>query len=178
MLKNTENSYGSVAKTLHWVSALIVIGLFSVGIWMVELDYYSEWYKTAPHYHKSTGILLAIVIIFRLIWKSINPTPKALSNHARWEVKLAHIVHWVLYLGLFGLFASGYLISTADDRPIEVFNLFSVPGFGSFIENQEDIAGAIHKWVAYGLIAMVLLHLIGAIKHQVIDRDSTLRRMF
>lgn len=72
---------------------------------------------------------------------------------------------------------SGYLISTADDRGIEVFMFFVVPGFGSFFENQEDIAGLVHQWLAYILIALSLLHAMAAVKHHVIDKDNTLNRM-
>lgn len=72
---------------------------------------------------------------------------------------------------------SGYLISTADERPIEVFGWFSVPSFGSFIDNQEDIAGTIHEWLAYVLIALASVHALAALKHHFIDKDNTLKRM-
>ncbi len=178
MIKNTEQDYGLVAKGLHWLVALVVFALFGVGYWMVELDYYSEWYKTAPHYHKSVGILLAMTVTFRLFWRWINPSVKALPVHKKWEVTLAHWVHGILYGLLFALFISGYLISTADGRAIEVFYWFDIPALGEFIENQEDIAGAFHKWIAYTLMAIVGLHLAGALKHHVIDKDETLKRMF
>ncbi len=177
MLKNTAQHYGLVSRLLHWLVALVVFGLFGVGYWMVELDYYSEWYKTAPHYHKSVGILLALTMIFRLIWRLTNPTVQPLSSHKKWEVTLAHWAHGTLYVLLFALFISGYLISTADGREIEVFNWFGVPALGEFIENQEDIAGAFHKWIAYTLMAIVGLHLAGALKHHFFDKDKTLTRM-
>jgi cytochrome b561 len=73
---------------------------------------------------------------------------------------------------------SGYLISTADGRAISVFGWFSVPATIQGISNQEDIAGAIHWYGGCFLMAMVGLHALGAIKHQIIDQDGTLSRMF
>jgi cytochrome b561 len=84
----------------------------------------------------------------------------------------------VLYLGLFGVMISGYLISTADGRGIEVFGLFSVPATLTGIPQQEDIAGAIHEYLAWGLVIFAALHGLAALKHHFIDRDSTLLRMF
>lgn len=177
MWKNTEAGYGSISKLLHWFSALTVFALFAAGFWMVELTYYSQWYKTAPHWHKSVGILLLIATLFRLIWRTFNVSPKAIASHSplvRMSSLLAHISIYVLLLILM---CSGYLISTADNRPIEVFNWFSVPSMGEIFNKQADIAGLIHEYVAYALIALSILHAMAAIKHHLIDKDETLKRM-
>jgi cytochrome b561 len=177
MLKNTATKYGVMAKTLHWVSALAVIGLFAVGFWMVDLTYYSQWYKTAPMWHKSVGILLLITTLFRVFWRFYSPAPEAIATHSK-QVKLASsLAHIAIYTLLFSLMISGYLISTADDRPIEVFNWFNVPALGELFTDQADIAGLIHEYLAYSLIGLSLLHAVAAIKHHFIDKDDTLKRM-
>jgi cytochrome b561 len=84
----------------------------------------------------------------------------------------------LLYLLLFFIVVTGYLISTADNRGIEVFNWFVVPGFGEFFDHQADRAGLVHEWLAYSLIGLVLLHALGALKHHFIDKDATLKRMW
>jgi cytochrome b561 len=155
--------------------ALTVIGLFALGLWMVELSYYDPWYRRAPDLHKSIGILLFLTMLLRLIWRMINPQP--LTEGKPREKKLAHTVHGLLYLLLFSLMISGYLISTADGRAIDVFNLFSVPAIISGLENQEDIAGLVHQILGYSLIALVVLHALAALKHHFVDRDQTLKRM-
>ena len=73
--------------------------------------------------------------------------------------------------------ASGYFISTADGRPIQVFNWFEVPAYALGIEQQEDIAGAIHWYLALTLMFLVFLHTAGALKHHLVDKDETLKRM-
>ena len=72
---------------------------------------------------------------------------------------------------------SGYLISTADGRGIEVFDFFVIPALGSIIENQEDLAGLVHKWLAYLLVSLATLHALAALKHHFIDKDNTLNRI-
>jgi cytochrome b561 len=118
-----------------------------------------------------------MLMVIRLIWRYKQLVPDHLASHSNLERKAGKLIHSVLYLLIFIIMIAGYLISTADDRGIEVFDLFIIPGFGSFIENQEDIAGLIHKWVAYLLITLVLLHALAALKHHFIDKDNTLNRM-
>lgn len=72
---------------------------------------------------------------------------------------------------------SGIMISTADGRDIWIFDWFAVPFPNAFIDDQADIAGFIHQYLAYSLIGLVVLHAAGAIKHHVIDKDNTLKRM-
>jgi cytochrome b561 len=175
MWRNTEHHYGLISISLHWLVALTVIGLFALGLWMVELGYYDPWYRRAPDLHKSIGILLFLTMLLRLVWRTSNPQP--FSEGKPLEKKLAHTVHGLLYVLLFSLMISGYLISTADGRAIDVFNLFSVPAIISGLENQEDIAGLVHQILGYSLIALVVLHALAALKHHFIDRDQTLKRM-
>lgn len=177
MLKNSPSHYGIVSVVLHWLVALVVFGLFAAGFWMVDLSYYSQWYRTAPHWHKSTGILLAMVMLLRLLWRWLSPPPQALATHRSWERKTAAVVQCCLYLGIFVLVLSGYLISTEDGRPIAVFDWFEVPALGALFTHQADIAGLIHEYVSYGLIALAVLHGLAALKHHYIDKDHTLKRM-
>lgn len=176
MLKNSNDRYGLISTYLHWLSALLIIGLFAVGYWMVDLNYYSEWYRTAPHYHKSFGLLLLFLTIGRVIWKFTNISPKAITN-TKLETTAVKGAHSLLYIGLLTLLISGYLISTADGRGIDFFNVFTLPSLGELFANQEDVAGLIHEYVAYGLIGLALLHAIAALKHHFISKDDTLKRI-
>lgn len=177
MLKNSTQGYGLIAIVIHWLVALAVFGLFALGYWMVDLGYYSDWYQTAPMLHKSIGLCLFSVMLFRLGWRLINPKPHGLSNHQAWEKTLAKLGHLALYLLLFCLMISGYLISTADGRAISVFGWFDVPALLSGLPQQEEIAGDVHEILAWSLIALSAGHALAALKHHFIDKDSTLSRM-
>lgn len=169
--------YSPAARTFHWLSALMIFALFGVGVWMRTLDYYHPWYQPAPDLHKSFGIVLAVIILVRFAYRFIQAAPKPLNSHKVWEIKLAHFIHGLLYVGLLIIFISGYLIGTSEGRGVIVFDLFEVPALITPFEDQEDIAGFIHEWGAYCLMAAVGLHIVGALKHTFIDKDATLKRM-
>lgn len=177
MLKNSGTQYGVVSKVVHWVVALSVVGLFAVGYWMVELSYYSPWYRTAPYWHKSIGVLLALLMLGRLLWRYYSPPPKALASHGLWTRRAAKVMQLGLYLTILILVGSGYLISTADGRPIAVFDWFSVPSLGMLFPRQTDIAGVVHEFAAYSVLVLAGGHAGAALKHHVIDKDNTLKRM-
>ena len=174
---NTIKAWGWLAMAFHWLTALTVICMFIFGLWMTDLNYYHPWYTTAPDIHKSTGITLLFLTLLRLVWRSINLTPTPLDSHTRFEIKAARLAHILLYVLLFCMMLSGYLISTADGRAIEVFKLFEIPAIIYGIEHQEDIAGDIHLVLAIMLIGLALIHAGAAIKHHLIDKDRTLKKM-
>lgn len=173
--RNTDTRYGAVSIGLHWLIAAAAVGLFALGAWMVELTYYDPWYQRAPQLHKSIGVLLFGVVLARLAWRHVNPHPRPLGTALQHRIAVG--VHRLLDGLLFALAVSGYLISTADGRPIGVFELFSVPATLSGLEHQADIAGWVHKLLAYALLGVTALHAGAAIKHHFVDRDNTLRRM-
>lgn len=175
--RNNSSRYGLVSIFMHWLVALVVFGLFALGYWMVGLDYYSSWYKTAPDLHKSIGLLLFAVMSARLLWRLFSPPPASLPSHGRITRLASKLGHSVLYLGLFVLMVAGYLISTADGRGIEVFGLFEVPATITSIPRQEDIAGLVHEYLAWALVIFAGVHGVAALKHHFIDRDRTLMRM-
>jgi cytochrome b561 len=176
-LTNSFSGYGWISIALHWVIAVCIIGLFALGLWMVDLSFYSPWYHDAPAIHKSLGVLLIGLMALRLVWRWGNPTPKPPANHSRFVTFAAHSAHALLYLLVFALGVSGYFISTAEGHGIDVFNWFTVPAYPLGIENQADIAGEFHYWIAVTLIVLAGVHMLAALKHHFIDKDVTLKRM-
>ncbi|KXJ55665.1 cytochrome b [Neptuniibacter pectenicola] len=175
-LTNDATSYGWGPVIMHWFIALAVIGLYPLGWYIESLDYYDPAYKTIPVWHKSIGILVAVTLLVRIVWRLFNKPPSPLPQPAALELA-AKVAHGLLYILLLITVTSGYLISTADGRAIEFFNLISIPALPVGIENQEDIAGEIHFIVATSLILLAALHAAAALKHHFIDKDSTLKRM-
>jgi cytochrome b561 len=177
MWRNTDDGYGLVAVVLHWLVAVVVVGLFALGLWMVELTYYDAWYRRSADIHKGVGILLFFVVLARLGWRLVNPRPAPEPTHSRLERGAAAVTHALLYVLLFAVMAAGYLISTADGRAIDVFGLFSVPAIIAGLPGQADVAGDVHLALAIALIVLAGIHSLAALKHHFIDRDRTLFRM-
>jgi cytochrome b561 len=157
--------------------AAAVVTLFTLGLYMTSLDYYDPWYRRAPHLHRSFGVLVMAVLALRLVWRWTNPLPAPPAGSSALARRLAPLVHRLLYLLLCCIGISGYLISTADGRSVEVFDWFAVPAVIPAIDNMEDYAGLVHLGLAITMISAASLHALAALKHHFLDKDQTLRRM-
>ncbi len=174
---NDQHNYGWGFIAIHWLMALSIIGLYALGLYIDSLSYYDPEYRTVPHIHKSIGMLVILALGVRLIWRVGNRTPEELPQ-PKLLTLATKAVHTLLYLLMVVALISGYMISTADGRAIEVFSWFSVPAFSTGIDNQEDIAGAIHWYSTTALIVLAGLHALAALKHHFVNKDATLKRIF
>lgn len=175
-LKDTAESYGLTSRLLHWVMALVVIGMYPLGLYIDSLSYYDEAYRTVPHWHKSIGMILLGLLLMRIIWRMLNKSPTPVEQPRLLQLATS-TAHSILYLLMLAALVSGYLISTADGRPIGVFNWFEIPALPALVENQEDIAGELHYWITTSLIGLAAVHVLAALKHHFINKDKTLTRM-
>ncbi|AWB67045.1 cytochrome b [Saccharobesus litoralis] len=169
--------YSILTRILHWLSAIILLSLFALGTWMVDLNYYHDWYKTAPDIHKSLGMLLLLITVIRLINITQHRKLTLSPDIAKWQVLIAKGTHCLLYLLIFCLLVSGYLISTADGRAISIFGLIDIPALLSQGESQAELAGLVHEYLAYSIISLAIVHALAALKHHFINRNDTLKRM-
>lgn len=176
-MKNTENRYGWMSMSIHWLVALAVFGLFGLGLWMTSLSYYSPWYQKAPVIHMTVGVVLLLLMTFRVIWRFATPQPKALDTHSGLVRFMSKAGHLGLYLLLFTVMISGYLIFTADGDPITLMGGIELPAIISDLPKQADTAGAIHFYGAWALVLLAGGHGLAALKHHFVDKDATLKRM-
>ncbi|RUO79873.1 cytochrome b [Idiomarina tyrosinivorans] len=174
--RNSSQVYGLVAVLFHWLSALAIYGLFFLGWWMLTLTYYDQWYHLGPWWHKSIGVLLLLATLLRVLWKLINPSP--VLEGGRWERIGARFGHLLLYLLLFVVLISGYLIPTAEGEGIAVFDSITFPPFFSGLTYDSTLIGKIHWYSAVILVILSLGHALFAIKHHWFDQRDTLLRIF
>jgi len=175
MLRNTISSYGLVSIMLHWLMAIAIFAMFALGYWMTTLTYYDRWYHDAPDIHKAIGGLLLLLLLFRFVWRLLNPRLELLG--AWWEQMVALSVQRLHYVLMFTVLITGYLIPTAEGVGIDVFGLFTLPATLSFDQQQADFIGKIHWASAWAMMALAGLHAGAAMKHHLIDKDITLLRM-
>ena len=176
MVKKHPNSYSSGSKFFHWLIALIVI-LMLVGSFFLE-DLPKEYIGSAFMMHKSFGITVLFLMLLRLFWLGISGKVPLPATVPRWERVVSHFVQYALYLFLILMPLSGWIMSVAANKIPYYFGLFhfSLPG----IEPSKDLAVLMkqtHNIMAWIIIALVVLHIAGAIKHHFIDKDEVLRRM-
>lgn len=183
----TPSRYTTVAIVLHWLVALL-IALNVALIWSVN-DLPDGWVRPAIDTHKSLGVTILGLAILRVLWRFANPPPALPGAYPRWEKISAHGVHAALLLLLFGLPLSGWTQDSAWKNaasfPMQWFYLFTWPrlGFIMSLDPQTKlivygIAGRTHVLLSYALYALFLLHVGGALKHQLIDRKPELQRMW
>ena len=96
----------------------------------------------------------------------------------KWELLAANLMHGLLLLGVFLVLLTGYLIPTSEGKGVMIFDWFEVPALVSGLQQQEDRAGLVHQYVAYLVMGLVVLHLLAALKHHLINKDRTLLRIF
>jgi cytochrome b561 len=174
---NTPDQYGFAAKGLHWLIAALIIALLGIGWWMVDLSYYDPWYHDALNWHKSLGIILGLLVIFKLLWNLYDKPPRPQANLSGFERGASRFVHSILRWAILIIPITGFLVSTSEGAAVDVFNWFSVPAFMQVDDSARDTAINIHYYFAYALMALVALHAAAAIKHQFIDKKGTLKRM-
>ncbi len=176
-MRDTRAKYGGISILLHWVSAAVIVGLFALGVYMVELTYYDPLYNRLPFLHKSIGLLHAGLFLFWVGWRLANPWPAPVAGTGMVEARVARAVKHLFYWLIAVVIVSGYLIPTAAGAPVSVFGWFDVPALVSDLPRQEDFAGAVHRFASYALLALASLHATAALKHHCVDRDGSLRRM-
>ncbi len=173
-IKNSETHYGAIAIILHWIMAILLIGLLAFGLYMVSLPISLEKLKLYG-WHKEYGILALMLVVVRSIWRVTNIIPRL--SLPLWEKIAARTVHWSFYGFMFAMPITGWLITSAAGLPASFFGWFVLPNLISPNPDLMNLFQEIHKWLGYGLIATITLHFCAALKHHFINKDDILRRM-
>jgi cytochrome b561/polyisoprenoid-binding protein YceI len=175
-LKNTKEKYGLIARGFHWLIALLIFCLLIVGFFMGSMSFGPDKLQVIG-LHKSFGIAVLFLGALRIIWRTITPPPPSLSTHAWYEKILAKTIHIVFYFCIIAMPLSGWVMSSAGEYPVRVFGVFNLPAIAPKNHDLFEAMKEVHELLAYGLIASILLHIVGAVKHQIIERDATMQRM-
>jgi cytochrome b561 len=174
IIRNTKYHFGLISILLHWIMAILLIGLLVLGIYMVNLPISLQKLKMYG-WHKEYGLLALALVIVRILWRWINITPEL--SLPLLEKIAARSVHYTFYVLMFALPVSGWIITSAAGLPASFFGLFVLPTLVAPNEETRILFQEIHRWVGYGLIAIIVLHVSAALKHHFINKDDILRRM-
>lgn len=174
--KNTQTTYGSVAKFMHWTAFLLVAALLAAGFIMTDMDSSPDKFRIYG-LHKSFGITVLCLMLLRLSWKLCNVTPSLPDAMRRIEKFMAHAAHWLLYALLIAMPLSGWLMSSAAGFPVSVFGWFTLPDLVAPDTHLKRDMADLHEFLALVIIAVVTLHALAALLHHFYHKDNILRRM-
>lgn len=176
-LRSSEHTWGSVTRTLHWLIALAVVGLFCVGWYMKGLPNTPGKVKVYA-LHKSMGLTVLALVALRIAWRIAEAVrPAHPPGMPAWQARASAAVHLGLYAVMLGMPLSGWWFNSAANFPLRWFGLFKVPALAGADAGAKALAGAIHFYGAWLLALLFVLHVAGALKHHFVDRDMVLRRM-
>ncbi len=175
-IKNSATQFGLVSRMNHLVSAILVLSLIGTGLFMHDIDDF-KLKDSLYTLHHSMGIALFGLMLLRFFWLKISPNPPQLS-HNKLEHILAHSVKGMLYLTLLIMPILGWVVANSDGAEVRFFNLFSLPNIVNESESLHDITKEIHESIAFLILALISLHIAGALKHHFVYKDNTLKRMF
>ena len=189
--------YTKIAIILHWLIAFGILGMFAFGWYMTGLPRESpeqmsydlfDWgiytweltKESSPrafyfNLHKSIGITLLGLIVIRILWRITHNPPALLTSYKAWERKLSTSAHHLLYLLMVLVPLSGLIMSVAGKYGVKWFGLDFIAG----IENKpiREIFHETHEIAGLIFLAIIVLHILGALKHKFIDKDETMQRM-
>lgn len=192
-----SNRYTRTAIVLHWLIALGIFGMLAFGWYMTDLpreapkqiaydlfDWGLVTWQLAEaasprtfyfNLHKSIGITLFALIIFRIFWRISHRPPAPLASLKAWERKLSTGAHHLLYLLMVAIPVSGLIMSIASKYGVKWFGLDFIAGIDS--KPLREIFHEVHEIAGLLLVAILALHILGALKHKFVDKDDTMKRM-
>jgi cytochrome b561 len=176
MWRNTVARWGAVAQFLHWLIVALII--LQVILASIAEDLPTGVQKIAMYArHKSVGITILVLAIVRLAWRWANPRPPLPDTLKPYERGLAGFTHAALYILLFAMPLTGWMMTSARGFPVSWFGFFQLPDFVPKDKSLYEAMKQTHDTLALVLYAIVTLHVLAALKHHFVLKDNVLRRM-
>ena len=169
-------SYTHTAIALHWLIAIALTGSFGLGLYMHELPLSPQKLKLYS-WHKWAGVTIFLFVILRLVWRLGHRPPALPVLMPAWQRLAAEATHVLLYLLMFAVPLSGWLMSSAKGFQTVWFGVLPLPDLLQKDADLGDLLQQIHMLLNYCMAALVAAHLGAALKHHFIDRDEVLAHM-
>jgi cytochrome b561 len=172
-----DERYTRTAMLLHWLVALLLLGQFAFGWYLESIPRGVPARGYFVNLHKSTGLLIGLLILVRLGWRLTHTPPPLPASVPRWQQQAASASHYLLYVLMLVMPLSGYVASNFSRFGINFFNTFKLAPWGIDSKLLYAIFNQTHIVSSWLLLALVLVHGLAALKHLLIDRDTVFSRM-
>jgi cytochrome b561 len=168
--------YTTPAVVLHWLIAALIFVAFPLGVYMSDLPL-SPTRLQLYSYHKWIGISVLLLVGLRIVWRLTHRPPALPDDLPRWQHAASHAVHGLLYLLILAVPMTGWLMSSAKGFQTVWFGVLPLP---DLVEKNRELGqalGSAHEFLNYLLLALVILHVVAALKHHFHERRPFLQRM-
>jgi cytochrome b561 len=167
--------YSGTQIGLHWLIALAIIAMLGIGLYMVGLPKGLPFKSSLVNFHKSLGMTVFLLVLIRIVVRLVVGRP-ALPPMRAWQRAAASMTQVLLYLAMIAMPLTGYLGSSFNKFGTRFWGI-PLPMWGWDDAGLRSLFFGIHEVSAWVLIALILLHVAGALKHQLVDRDGLMSRM-
>jgi cytochrome b561 len=168
--------YGRGAIFLHWLIAALLFGQIAFGWFLDTIPRGGPLRGYYVNLHKSTGLTLGLLILVRIVWRLTHPAPPLPTFMPAWERVATKVTHWGLYLCMLLMPTSGYVASNFSKYGVKLFNAVTLPPWGPRNQAVYAALNTTHVITSYLLVALIVLHLLGALRHS-LRRDGVVSRM-
>ncbi|MCC8363996.1 cytochrome b [Lysobacter sp. A6] len=173
--RNVER-WGPVSQAFHWLIVIGIVVMAIVGLTMTGM-------RTSPDkvqlyaLHKSIGLTILALVALRVVWRLFAGAPPRIETIPTWQHRIATLAHFGLYVLLFAVPISGWVMNSASGFPLWWFGLLRVPAIAGKDHDLHELSEDVHELLFWALIALALVHASAAIYHHLFQRDATLERM-
>lgn len=171
-------AYSGLSRALHWLVAILILGMIPVGVVMTQEGLPRSLQNTLFIFHKNFGVVVLVLMLLRLAWRAVRPAPELPESVAGWQRKAAAYSHAALYFLAIAVPIAGYVRVRAGGFPIEWLDAMGVPALVPKSEALATAAKTLHYVGGLALAALVLLHIGAALQHGLIKRDGVFSRMW
>ena len=168
-------SFPTSAKLLHWISALLILCMLFLGITMVQS--LAPWQNSAIKLHQSFGVVVLLLVTVRLINRFFIQTPDLPSDLSNLQKFAAKATQVLLYVLMFALPLSGWLMRNSAGLPVSFFGLFELPILIDAGIKSYSVFRELHGFIAWSLFGVIVLHISAALHHGFIRKDNVLPSM-
>lgn len=174
-LRSDANRWGAVAKAFHWIVALAILGN---GVFGLCMDLAGNPMRKINWLalHKSIGLTVLALMLLRLAWRWRDGRPRE-EPAPHWQLLAARAMHALLYLLALALPLSGWWFNSVTGKPLQFFKLFNLPALAAKDDTLRHFSHAVHEYLFWFLVLVLVAHVGAALKHHVFDEDNVLRRM-
>ena len=169
-------TYSLTARTLHWLTAVLVLTMIPIGIIMANFSL-GPTGDVLYDIHRSIGAILIPIVIVRLIYRLAHPAPPLPPDIPPIQQLAAHSTHWALYFLLLIQPLVGWIATSAYRAPIKVFWLFELPPIWPVDQPFSEKMFSVHRWLGIAMALLLCAHIGAALYHHFVRKDDVLLRM-